>query len=164
VDILDRLVEHDADATRNLLAQCADLSDEQWHQTFAFGQGSLYHTFDHLVGSMEHWTGVMSGVEATVRPLERLRSADAMTQRFEAISPAFISVARKIRDENRLGDMFVDRFTAEPALRTFGACIVHVTTHSMHHRAQVLVMFDLLRIAYDPFAGYAVDEYPLDEE
>ena len=86
---------------------------------------------------------------------------EGIVRRSEAISPTFITVSRQMRDQNRLGDLFVDHETG-PARRTFGACIVHVTTHSMHHRAQVRVMLDLLGVGYDPFSGSAIDGYALE--
>ena len=92
--------------------------------------------------------------------LDPTRSVEGISQRFETISPAFIAVSKQMRDENRLADTFVDLETG-PARRTFGATIVHVTTHNMHHRAQIHIMFDLLGIEYSPFAGFAMDAYPL---
>ena len=94
-------------------------------------------------------------------PADPARGMEGIARRFEAISPVFLALARQIQSENRMDEMFVDYETG-PARRTFGACIVHVATHNMHHRAQALVMFDLLGVKYNPFAGFALDSYPLD--
>ncbi len=163
MDILDRLLEHDAAATRMHLALCRDLTPEQWHQAFEFGQGSLYGTFDHFIDSQEYWTALITGQPGPFSPppSDPKRASESLTGRFEAISDVFLAAARLIRDEDRLNEMFVDRETG-PARRTYGACIVHVATHSMHHRAQALVMLDLLGVSYDPFAGFAIDGYPLE--
>lgn len=93
-------------------------------------------------------------------PPDPARSLDTLTQRFEAISPVFIALARQLRDEHRLEETFVDTETG-PARRPFGSCLVHVATHSAHHRAQVRVMFDLLGVDYNPFSGAALDAFPL---
>lgn len=162
MDILDHLLEHDARSTRSLLALCRDLPEEQWQAKFEFGQGSLYETFDHLLDSQEYWTALMSGHTGPFVPAppDPARSVETLMQRFEAISPVFVALARQLRDEHRLEDTFVDTETG-PARRTFGSCIVHVATHSAHHRAQVRVMFDLLGVEYNPFSGAALDAYPL---
>lgn len=164
MDIMNHLLEHDAAATRRLLALCRDLPDEQWQKTFEFGQKSLYDTFDHLIDSQEYWTSLMLGQPGpfSPAPVDPARGVESLTRRFDAMSPVLLALARRIRDEGRLGDTFVDRETG-PARRTFGACIVHVATHSMHHRAQMQVMFDLLGVDYDPFGGYAIDAYALNE-
>lgn len=163
LDILNHLLEHDAAATRHLLTLCQGLSEEQWQKTFEVGQGSLYGTFDHLIDSQEYWTSLMLGQPGPFcpAPADPGRSLESLMRRFEAASPAFLAVSRQMREENRLGDTFVDTETG-PARRTFGACIIHVATHSMHHRAQVRIIFDLLGVYYDPFAGFAIDAYPLE--
>ena len=163
MDILDRLLEHDAVATRSHLALCRDLTPEQWRQEFGFGQGSLYATLDHFLDSEEYWTALMMGRPGPFAPppSDPARAYESLSRRFEAISPVFLTTARQVRDEGRFGEMFVDTETGL-ARRTYGACIVHVVTHSQHHRAQALVMLDLLGVEYDPFAGYAIDAYPLE--
>ena len=163
MDILDHLLEHDAEATRHQIALCRSLTDEQWHKMFGFGQKSLYSTFDHLLDSKEYWTSLMLGEPGPFFPVpsDPARAQESIERRFEAISDTFITVSRQIRNEGRLNDTFVDIETG-PARRTYGACIVHVATHSMHHRAQVLIMLDFLGMEYDPFAGFALDGYALD--
>ena len=165
MDILDRLLEHDAAATRLLLALCRDLTPEQWHQEFKFGQGSLYRTLDHFLDSQEYWTALMSGQPGPfVPPLsDPERASESLMRRFEAVSDVFLTTARQVRDAGSFDEMFLDTETG-PARRSYGACIVHVVTHSQHHRAQARVMLDLLGVEYNPFAGYAIDGYPLEQE
>ena len=165
MDILDHLLEHDAAATRDQLALCRGLSDTEWLRTFDFGQGSLYNTFDHLVDSKEYWTSLLQGSPGpfSSAPPDPTRSVAGIARRFEAVSDAFMTVSRRLQDEGRLGERFADQETG-PARRTFGPCIVHVATHSSHHRAQVAVMFDLLGVDYNPYSGSALDAYDLDED
>lgn len=157
MDILDGLLEHDAQATRDLLALCQSLSDAQWERTFDIGQGSLRDTFDHMIDSMEYWTSLMKGQPFSPHTE---RSIEGIARRFEIASAEFIALAKQMRDENRLDDKFVDNELQ--CKRTMRATIIHVTTHSMHHRAQIRVLFDLLGVEYNPFAGYALDAHPLD--
>lgn len=163
MDTQDYLLEYDAAATRHLLQLCRGLLEDQWQKTFEFGPGSLYDTFDHLIDSQEYWTSLMLEQPGPFcpAPADPVRGLESLTRRFEAASSAFLEVSRRVREENRLGETFVDIETG-PARRTFGACIVHVATHSVHHRAQVRVMFDLLGVDYNPFAGFAMDAHPLE--
>ncbi len=163
MDILDHLLKQDADTTQHQLDLCRSLTRDQWLKTFEFGQGSLYDTFDHLIDSKEYWTSLLLGQPGPFipAPTNLERSLEAVIQRNETITPVFIAVARQLQDANRLDNLFLDTETG-PARRTYGSCIAHVVTHSMHHRAQALVMFDLLGIAYNPFMGAALDSYPIE--
>ena len=163
MDILDHLLKQDADTTRHQLELCRSLTKDQWLKTFEFGQGSLYNTFHHLIDSKEYWTSLLLGQPSPFipAPADPERSLELVAQRNETITPVFIAVATHLRDTNRLDDLFVDTETG-PARRTYGSCIAHVVTHSLHHRAQALVMLDLLGVSYNPFIGAALDSYPLD--
>jgi uncharacterized damage-inducible protein DinB len=163
MDILDRMLEHDALSMRYQLGLCQLLSAEQLNQVFAFGQESIYKTLDHMIDSQEFWVWLMEGNTDSFPPppADPNHSIERIIQRYEAVCLAFDAIARSVRDESLMDDTFVDLETG-PARRSFGSCILHVTTHNMHHRAQVFVMFDLLGVSYNPFAGSAIDGYPLD--
>jgi uncharacterized damage-inducible protein DinB len=159
MDILDRLVEHDTMASQYLLAQCLTLSNEQWDTSFGFGQESIRKCWDHLVGSIEFWTASMKGnflVEPREADAERITKA-GIALRLEKSSTEFMELARQLRDQNRLEATFEDRFYGG-VHRTFGACIVHVATHGMHHRAQIRAYFDMLGVPYGYYEGSALDE------
>ena len=51
MDLLDRLLGHDAWTTRELLLRCRGLGDEQLDRTFPIGHGTLRATFEHTVGT-----------------------------------------------------------------------------------------------------------------
>lgn len=158
MDILDRIVGHDAWATRHLLTLCRPLADAQLDQRFG-QQSTLRETVVHIVEVMESWTSRMYDRpwHGDPGPYSQTRSMAGLTQRFETISADFIALAHRIRDEGRFDDMFVD-YRSEPKRRkTYGACIVHLTTHSMNHRAQIFALFDQLGVAYDGFEGDALD-------
>ena len=61
-------------------------------------------------------------------------------ERLDATTQEFATIARQVQAEGRLDDLFADTVETPPVLHTYGAGIVHVITHSMHHRAQVLNM------------------------
>ena len=53
-------------------------------------------------------------------------------------------MSRRLADEHRLEDHWVDVLDNPPTEKTYGGAIAHVITHDMHHRAQVLYMLDKL--------------------
>ena len=151
MDILDRLTGHDAWTTRQLLLVCRNLPDSLLDHHFNFGQETLRKTFRHIIDNMEVWTGLMTENPALYQPHATPPgdSIVALTERFDTISAEFIRAAREFQDTGRQDDFFVDVLDNPPRQKTFGGAIVHLTTHSMHHRAQILAMLDILGVQHD---------------
>jgi uncharacterized damage-inducible protein DinB len=131
MDVLDRLLGHDDWATTQLLDVSRDLTDAQLDQEFDIGHRTLRATFEHMIFNVEAWTAEMAG-----QPIDR-RRADrplaALRDRHEVSYAAFAAFARRVRDERRLGDTFIDEL-GEPM--TFGGAIIHVVLHDAEHRSE----------------------------
>jgi uncharacterized damage-inducible protein DinB len=151
MDILDRLLGHDAWTTRQLLLVCRTLPDELLDHHFDFGQESLRRTFVHIIHNMEVWTDLISQrpVRDQPSPKEQAASVEGLLHRLDTVAPEFATVATARRDQGRFDDFFVDVLDQPPRKTTFGGGIAHLLTHSMHHRAQVLIMLDILGIQHD---------------
>jgi uncharacterized damage-inducible protein DinB len=142
MDILDRLLGHDAWTTRQLLLRCRDLTDEQLDRKFDIGDRSLRQTFQHIIRNMEAWTDLMAE-----RPVRLGKGNDRVEQLLERLSLAakdLAEVSRRMRDEGRLDETYVDTLDNPPTRKSFGGTIIHVITHSMHHRAQALYIMEHL--------------------
>lgn len=140
MDLLDRLLEHDAWTTRQLLEICATFSDEQLDHPFDIGHRTLRATFDHIIHNMEIWSSLMAGTD-TQRPADR--SITGMIERLAAAKSRLSTVAREIAARDGWNDQWLDHLDDPPQEKSFGTAIAHVITHSMHHRAQVLYMLRL---------------------
>jgi len=138
MDILDRLLGHDAWTTRQLLLRSQDLSDEQLDRRFPIGHGSLRDTFVHIIWNMEVWTDLICQRPIRPHPGRQAPAITRLIERHDAAAAEFAAVARRLQAEGRLDDLFADTGDEPPAMKTFGGAIVHLATHSMHHRAQVL--------------------------
>jgi uncharacterized damage-inducible protein DinB len=138
MDILDRLLGHDAWTTRQLLLRSLGLSDDQLDRRFMIGHGSLRDTFVHIVWNMEAWTDMICERPIRPRPGAEAATIARLIERLDAAASEFGTVSRRLRDEGRLDDVFADSTNDPPVLKTFGGAITHLVTHSMHHRAQIL--------------------------
>ena len=139
MDLLDRLLGHDAWTTRQLLLQCQSLSDEQLDRPFPIGHASLRATFDHIVWNIEAWTDSICRRPIAPRPGSRPVTIASLLARLDATHAEFAAVARRLQSEGRLDELFPDPDSSgRVTLKTHGGAIAHVITHSMHHRAQVL--------------------------
>jgi uncharacterized damage-inducible protein DinB len=157
MDILDRLLGHDAWTTRELLLRCRELTDEQLDRRFDIGDRSLRETFLHILENMEDWTDRMAmrpGRETSLPP--GVSSVERLLDRLSWAAKDLADVSRRIRDEGRLDQMFADPREEPPIPRPLGGMIVHIITHSMHHRAQALYIMEQLGLTNLP-GGDALD-------
>ena len=83
MDILDRLLGHDAWTTRQVLHLCQDLTDEQLDRDSDIGHRTLRATWVHLIGNIQVWTDLMAE-----QPVPRIGEAPAW-----AATPANILAA-----------------------------------------------------------------------
>jgi uncharacterized damage-inducible protein DinB len=145
MDLLDRLLGHDEWTTGELLRRCAELTESQMRQRFDIGMGSLHKTLVHMITDVRIWadlisTGSTDGATSAWHELDLAGLSDAHTTSYAA----FAEIARRVQAENRINDVWVDLLGDPPTAKTFGGAILHVITHNMHHRAQMLNMLSRL--------------------
>ncbi|QDU00385.1 DinB family protein [Gimesia chilikensis] len=140
MDLLDRLLGHDAWTTRQLLDICGTLSNEQLDQEYDIGHRSLRATLHHIISNMEIWSLLMAG-----EPIERqtTQSVSGMLRRLTVAEARLQKIASKVEAENGWDEVWIDILNDPPKEIPFGTALAHVITHSMHHRAQVLYMLRL---------------------
>jgi uncharacterized damage-inducible protein DinB len=146
MDLLDRLLGHDAWTTRQLLQCARNLSDEELDREFDIGHRSVRATVDHIVFNMEVWSALMAGQRPdTTRGSEpEDRSIPALRTRLDAAASHLAAVARNIADRNAWDELWLDTLDEPPIWKSYGGAVAHLITHSMHHRAQVIYMLRAL--------------------
>ena len=145
MDLLDRLLGHDAWTTRQLLVRCRELDPAAFHQPFDAGHGTVYATLVHMIGNVRTWTDLMRGHQ----DIPGTMSWDGLTiddllARSDLAAADFAALARRVRDEDQLDALWLDTLDDPPAAKTYGGAIAHVITHNMHHRAELLHMLPRL--------------------
>ncbi|MCA1596306.1 MAG: DinB family protein [Chloroflexi bacterium] len=152
MDILDRLLGHDAWTTRLLLERCREFSDEQLDRRFDIGDRSLRETFVHIMENMEFWGDRIA--EREVREYADDSSVEGLLQRHSHAAKELANCCRRVQQQGRLDVLYVA--PEDPIPRPLGAMIVHIITHSMHHRAQALHIMEQLGL-HDLPAGDPLD-------
>ncbi len=151
MDILDRLLGHDAWTTEAVLRRCGALSDEELDRPLGVGLGTVRATVNHIVKNMEYWTDLIA--ERPVRPFPPAPCTQPVSQllsRLAAASEDLAVTSRALLRAGRLDDTFTDSPEPDSARFSFGGAICHVITHSMHHRAQLLLMLRRLGLTELP--------------
>lgn len=145
MDLLDRLLGHDAWTTRLVLLRCGELSDDQLHRRFDLGHGTVHATLVHLIGNVRDWTDLMAGQPVAADDAGRrgLSVADLLA-RHDAAAADFAALARRVRNEGRYQETWVDTLDEPPTAKTYGGAVAHVLTHNMHHRGELLHMLTRL--------------------
>lgn len=143
MDLLDRLLGHDAWTTRQLLLLCEDLSDEELDREFDIAHRSVRATFLHLIFNLEAWTDQMAGKPIRKKPG---RSVPELIERLDSAANDLKHVARAVADRHGWDETWTDPLEVPPVERTYGATIAHVITHSMRHRAQLLYLLRRLGV------------------
>jgi uncharacterized damage-inducible protein DinB len=148
MDILDRLLGHDAWTTRQLLLRCRELTDEQLDRQFEIAHRSVRTTLLHMIRNMEVWTDLIAEqpIRANENNTPQGRSVEGLLRRLDVVAVDLAAVSTRLQRENKLDQCFVDHLDNPPRKKPYGGAIVHVITHSMHHRAQLLYMLRLLSV------------------
>jgi uncharacterized damage-inducible protein DinB len=148
MDLLDRLLGHDAWTTRQLLLRSQNLSDAQLDHEIDLGHRTLRATFLHVIWNMEAWTDAIAGRVIREKPNDRAdaRTVPGMIARLDAAAEDFARVARGVADRGAWDERWVERGGDPSKDLSYGGAIAHLITHSMHHRAQILAMLRRLGV------------------
>lgn len=142
MDLLDRLLGHDAWTTACLLQQSRALTDKQLDQEFDLGWRTVRATLEHIIDNMETWVDLMQGgpLRNHPDPATYWTTLNGLSERLTRASQDLASLAQRVQSEGRFDDTWVDFLDEPPQRKTYGGAITHVITHSMHHRAQLIHM------------------------
>ena len=148
MDLLDRLLGHDAWTTRQLLLRCQGLTDEQLDREFDIGHRTVRATLLHIIRNIEVWSDLMTGhgVRANQGEESPGQSIPGMIARLDRAAADLAAMARAVAQRNGWDERWLDHLDSPPAEKTYGGSITHVITHSMHHRAQLLYMLGRLGV------------------
>ena len=136
------LVRQNAWANERLIEACSSLSDEQFHQEFEMGVGSLHHTITHIIGAMHGWSDLLAQREQRPRVEYDRRTLDELKDLHQEVSDELIQLALNHPPEEEVtGERGGKSYTF-----TRAGVVTHVTTHGMHHRAQALNMLRQLGV------------------
>jgi uncharacterized damage-inducible protein DinB len=156
MDLLDRLLKHDEWATAQLLELSRGLAETQLDHEFDIGHRSLRGTFEHMIVNVGFWTMLMTGQPVDGQPADH--SVAALSDWHERAYATFATLARQLRDEQRLDDTFIDHYDAR---KSFGGTILHVVLHNAEHRTEALHILTRLGLPNVPEVDHGLWDYEL---
>ena len=152
MDMIDRLIDHDAWMTRRMLESARRLSAEQLDAPvavpenplpFESEEGTLREALNRLVFTKEVW---LAAVRNQPMPTGLDKSIPGMLKRLDTSFIEFAELVRRVRDENRWDEQFVDEMGEQPERFSYGGMVAHVVTFSAFRRSAALKILEKLGI------------------
>jgi uncharacterized damage-inducible protein DinB len=145
MDLLDRLLGHDEWMTGELLRRCGELTESELFQRFDIGHETVHATLVHMIDNVGNWTELMRTGQAEDRIDGWAEmGVPSLIAEHERSYAGFARLAREIREADRWDDLWVDTLDDPARSKSYGGAILHVITHNMHHRGEVLHMLSRL--------------------
>jgi hypothetical protein len=94
-----------------------------------------------LVGQLGMWNAALANREYDWS-VERHESIDSMRSRLAEEGPTYLGHVRKVTEQGRLDDTFVDALLEPVEVFTYGGMIAHVLTFAAHRRTLAVLALD----------------------
>lgn len=142
MDVLTRMLEHHVWLVGEMLARVEDMPEGALDARVELSvegidsEPTLRTLLSRLVGQLAMWDAATHD-----RPydfdIERHESVAGMQARLAEAGPAFLGQVRRIVDDGRLDETFVNATCDPPEVFTYGGMVAHVLTFAAHRRTLV---------------------------
>ena len=142
MDLLLRMVEHHVWLTGEMVDRAARLSDEALDKPILISvegvddDPTLRRLLSRLVGQLGMWNSVLA-MRDYDWSVERHEAVDSMRRRLALEGPTFTEHVRRVSEEGRLDETFIDAQCTPADVFTHGGMIAHVLTFAAHRRTLV---------------------------
>ena len=143
MNLLVKMVEHHVWLVGELISRAAALDDERLDTPIKLSVEGLDDTptiralLSRLVGQMDMWNSAIASRDYDW-DVEKGETLDAMRRRLERAGSTFLDEVRRVVNENRLDETFVDALCEPAEVFTYGGLIAHVLTFAAVRRTLVL--------------------------
>ncbi len=136
--LVSEMVEHHVWLVGELVTRAARLDDAQLDEPFSgsvegIDGESLRWALSRLIGQMGMWNAAVVDGEYDFA-VEHHEPVSSMQRRLAETGPSFVANVHSFSTEGRFDETFVDAFSPEPVVLTYGAMVAHVLTFAAHHR------------------------------
>lgn len=132
------MVEHHVWLVGELVDRAAGVDDDTLDEPFVgpvpdIDGGSLRWALSRLVGQMAMWNAAVDDREYDFA-VEQAEPVSSMHERLAVAGPEFLANVVTYAAEGRFDETFVEAFSPEPVVLSYGAMVAHVLTFAAHHR------------------------------
>ena len=142
MDLIVELVEHHVWLVGEFVARAHRLTDAQLDSRFEgpveeIDGETLRWALSRLVGQLAMWNAAVDDASYDFA-VEESETVSSMRARLATAGPAFVANVRLYAEEGRFDETFVEAFSDEPEVLSYGAMVAHVLTFAAHHRLLVV--------------------------
>ncbi len=143
MDLVMRMVEHHVWLLGQMLDRAALLDDAALDKRIELNvedideNQTIRSLMSRLIGQMDMWNNVIHD-RTYDWDVEQHEQLDSMRSRLRQAGAEFLAEVRRVVDEARLDETFVDAECSPPEIFTYGGLIAHVLTFAAHRRVLVL--------------------------
>ncbi len=147
LEAIRELYRHNLAVREKLFAALRELSDEEYRRDLKTGVGRICYTLWHMAESEDYWFGrvlVGDGPRLPEVKRERLPPPAELPAVWQPVVDRTTAYLAGLADAD-LEREVAWRWSSGEAVRfTVGKALLHVMTHEIHHRGQVVAMLRLL--------------------
>ncbi len=142
MNLLVKMVEHHVWLTGEMVERAARLSDDVLDKPIVISvegvddDPTLRRLLSRLVGQLGMWNAVLA-IRDYDWSVEKHETADSMRRRLAIEGPTFLDHVRRVSEEGRLDETFVNAQCTPAEVYTHGGMIAHVLTFAAHRRTLV---------------------------
>jgi len=139
---LVKMVEHHVWLTGEMVDRAAKLSDDVLDKPIVISvegvddDPTLRKLLSRLVGQLGMWNAVLA-MRDYDWSVETHETIESMRRRLDVEGPTFLGHVRRVSEEGRLDETFVDALCTPAEVFTHGGMIAHVLTFAAHRRTLV---------------------------
>lgn len=154
--LVEQLVEHDLDDTRDLLETAKGLPDQEFSRvrlpgnmltTYEGAEESVQAVLEHHVATKEIWVAAIVGADHR-RPDEPA-DAGALLDRHDAVAPRWLDVVRDIDRRGAWNDRMIDALCDPPESFVISSVVADVLEHAAHRRQMVRYLLRTAGVGVD---------------
>ncbi len=149
MDVVVKMVEHHMWLTGQMIDHAARLDAEVLDRPIEFSVESiderpltLRRQLDRIVWQLEMWLASVDDEPFEFPESGRAVSLAQIKDRYDAAGPRYVDLVRRLNDEGRFDETFVDSTCTPPRVFTYGGMVAHVLTFAAHRRTLIAGALD----------------------
>lgn len=145
LDAVRALYDYNQGVRRTLLDLAAGLPEEEYRRDLGTGFRAISGTLWHMAGAEDFWMGrVLTGEGPALPEIERVPLPDELGRLWAGLAQRSHRYIAGLTEADMDREIIWHWSNGQEARFTVGKALLHLTTHEIHHRGQVIAMYRLL--------------------